>query len=162
MISRHPAVLAISVLLCTQSLGSVTWDGVVLPPEQHDEWRLEIATRPETRVRVTERKLTDLPDGAQQRPSLDENCDDTAIHQVGKPLPTASELEQFTAHNAAPQPSQALRACRLATTGNSCGVKGIVIALESNSPGLAEWVARVRRNLVSSLYFSRVSVPALF
>ena len=39
------------------------------------EWRLEITTTPETRVRVTERKLTDLPDGAQQRSSLDENCD---------------------------------------------------------------------------------------
>lgn len=39
------------------------------------EWKLEIATAPKTTVRVTERRLTDFPDQAQQRSSLDENCD---------------------------------------------------------------------------------------
>jgi hypothetical protein len=170
MISRLPAVLAVSAMLCPQSLGSDTWDDVVLPPEQtvevdptsgaqvvfvtthpgsysnfyfhercflHDnrmmrfnsdrfgrseamgslldtdelirlsrpgdsslgsrvasvkgdrlyaiksggicEWRLELNTTPETRVRITERKQTDLPDGVQQRSSLDENCDGSLL-----------------------------------------------------------------------------------
>ncbi len=171
MIARFPAVLAMLALVCTSSLCSETWDGVVLPPEQqvevdpasgaqvifvtthpgsdsnfyfHErcflkdnqmmlfnsdrfgraevmgyllttgelirlarpghaslgsrvasvkgdrlyavksggiyEWRLEMTTTPETRVRVTERKLTDLPDGAQQRSSLDGSSQGVSPH----------------------------------------------------------------------------------
>lgn len=43
------------------------------------EWRLDVTTSPETRVRVTGRRLVDLPAGAQQRSSLDENCDGSLL-----------------------------------------------------------------------------------
>ncbi|MCL4179536.1 MAG: hypothetical protein KJ072_17545 [Verrucomicrobia bacterium] len=43
------------------------------------EWRFEITRAPGTAVRVTERRLTDLPEGAEQRSSLDENCDGSLL-----------------------------------------------------------------------------------
>lgn len=41
------------------------------------EWVLEVAVAPRTAVRVTERRVAEFPEGAQQRSSLDESCDGT-------------------------------------------------------------------------------------
>jgi hypothetical protein len=43
------------------------------------EWTLAVTMAPRTAVRVTERKVADFPEGAQQRSSLDENCDGTLL-----------------------------------------------------------------------------------
>jgi len=43
------------------------------------EWRLEIVSQPKITVSVTERKVADLPEKAEQRSSLDENCDGTLL-----------------------------------------------------------------------------------
>lgn len=43
------------------------------------EWKLEITRAPRTAVRVTERRLAELPEGAEVRSSLDENCDGTLL-----------------------------------------------------------------------------------
>jgi len=42
-------------------------------------WQLAVATSPRTSVRVTETKLTAMPEGAQQRSSIEENCDGSLI-----------------------------------------------------------------------------------
>jgi hypothetical protein len=46
------------------------------------EWVIEVDTQPRTAVRVTEQKLMDLPKGARQRSSLDENCDGTLLTYI--------------------------------------------------------------------------------
>jgi hypothetical protein len=43
------------------------------------EWKLAIALTPKTAVSLTERKLATFPDGANQRSSLDENCDGSLL-----------------------------------------------------------------------------------
>ncbi|MEN6425258.1 MAG: hypothetical protein ABFE13_07840 [Phycisphaerales bacterium] len=42
-------------------------------------WRLDIATNPKTTMRVTESKVMAMPEGAQQRSSIEENCDGSLI-----------------------------------------------------------------------------------
>ena len=43
------------------------------------EWKLDISLEPKSSVRVTERRLAALPEGAHQRSSLDENCDGSLL-----------------------------------------------------------------------------------
>ncbi len=43
------------------------------------EWMIDLRTDPHTAVSVTERKLMDLPEGAEPQSSLDENCDGTML-----------------------------------------------------------------------------------
>ena len=50
------------------------------------EWKLYIANKPKTSVRIIERKVVGLPEKAQHRSSLDENCDGTLLtfaYQLG-------------------------------------------------------------------------------
>jgi len=43
------------------------------------EWQMNISTGPRTVVRITEKKLADLPEGAHPSSSLDENCDGSLL-----------------------------------------------------------------------------------
>jgi len=43
------------------------------------QWQLRITTQSQTAVRITERKLVELPAGAQTTPSLAENCDGSLL-----------------------------------------------------------------------------------